>query len=399
MNSINTATRPVAEIFKAGFAEYEKKFGNLPVEYYKIVNAIMICRTEELGGHIYRCSECNHELTLYNSCRNRHCPTCQSFASAAWVQKRIDELLPVSYFHVVFTVPHQLNPFFLRNKKQCYPLFFQAVSETLRELALDPKRIGGIIGFIAILHTWGQTLEDHYHIHCIVPGGALDEKNKKWIATKKDFFLPIQVMRKMFRGKFLHYFFQAVEKGDIGLHGNLRRYLETGEMKKLRNQLYDTEWVVYAKPPFTSPKQVVKYLGNYTHRIAITNKRIVKFENGMVTFRYKDYHDSNTVKTMTLTQVEFIRRFMLHIVPEGFMRIRHYGFLSNRNQHKLLPIIRELIGNDENSLSVDISDKKHWYEIIEELTGTDPTICPVCKKGKLIKWKEIKPKRHYQMVA
>lgn len=394
----NTAT-PIADIFKAGFAEYEKRFGPLPAEHYKIAHAIMNCRTEELGGHIYRCSECSHEVTLYNSCRNRHCPTCQAFASAIWVQKRIDELLPAHYFHVVFTVPHQLNPFFLRNKRHCYPLLFKAVSETLKGLALDPKRIGGMIGCIAILHTWGQTLEDHYHVHCIVPGGAFDGKNEKWISTKEDFLLPIPVMRKMFRGKLLHYFFQAVEKGDIGLYGKLHIYQEAGAMKKLRNTLYETNWVVYAKPPFASPDQVIKYLGNYTHRIAITNKRIVKVENGMVSFWYKDYSDHNRQKTMTLDRVEFIRRFMLHVIPHGFMRIRHYGFLSNRNQNKLLPIIRKLICGEEAAQPVEMPDKKIWYEIIEELTGTDPRICPVCKKGKLRQWKKIEPKRFFPMAA
>ncbi len=390
---------PIAEIFKEGFAEYENKFGPLPLEYYKTANAIMNCRTEELGGHRYRCSECGHEVTLYNSCRNRHCPNCQAFASAAWVQKRIDELLPVPYFHVVFTLPHQLNPFFLRNKKQCYPLFFRAVSETLRELGEDPERIGGTIGCIAVLHTWGQTLIDHYHIHCIVPGGALDLKREKWISTKEDFLLPIPVMRKMFRGKFLHYFFQAVEKGDIGLYGKLHIYQEAGAMKKLRNTLYETNWVVYAKPPFASPEQVIKYLGNYTHRIAITNKRIVKVENGMVYFRYKDYKDHNRQKTMVLNRVEFIRRFMLHVIPHGFMRIRHYGFFSNRNQHKLLPIIRKLICGEEAAQPVEMPEKKLWYEIIDELTGTDPRICPVCKKGTLRRFKEIEPRRFLPKAA
>jgi hypothetical protein len=386
---------PIAEIFNAGFVAYKNKLGKLPLAHYKIAHAIMTCRTEELGGHIYRCSECGHEVTLFNSCRNRHCPTCQAFASAAWVQKRIDELLPVHYFHVVFTIPHLLNPFFLRNKKVCFVLLFKAASETLRELAEDPKRIGGMTGCTAILHTWGQNLENHYHVHCIIPGGALDEKNRTWIPTKEDFFLPIPVMRKLFRGKLLHYFFQAVEKGDIGFHGTLRKYEEAGEMKKLRHQLYETDWVVYAKPPFTSPENVVKYLGNYTHRIAITNKRIVKVEDGKVYFRYKDYKDNNKQKIMVLDQVEFIRRFLLHVVPSGFMRIRHYGFLSNRLQKKLLPIIRRILSGDDAVQSVDMPDKKHWYEIIEELTGVDPMICPVCKKGRLRQWKEIEPKRFF----
>lgn len=395
----NTATPTIAEIFSKGFSEYENRFGHFPAEHYKIANAIMACRTDELGGHSYRCNECNHEITLYNSCRNRHCPNCQAYATAAWVQKRIDDLLPVPYFHVVFTIPHQLNPFFLRNKRICYSLFFRSVSETLKELALDPGRLGGMVGCVAILHTWGQTLQDHYHIHCLVPGGAFDDKNKKWIASKEDFFLPISVMRKMFRGKLLHYFFKALKKGEIGLHGCLGMYQDAKALKSLRNRLYEKEWVVYAKPPFGSPEQVIEYQGNYTHRIALTNKRILKVENGKVTFKYKDYSDSNKQKEMTLDRVEFIRRFMLHVVPQGFMRVRHYGFLSNCNRRKLLPVIRKLITGNEDEKPVEKSDKKQWHEIIEKLTGNDPLKCPVCKKGKLKKWKEIIPKRFLIMVA
>ena len=387
----NSTNSPIAEIFNTGFNAYKNTFNSIPLEQYKVVNAIKACRTEELGGHIYRCDNCSHEVTLYNSCRNRHCPNCQAFASAQWVQKRIDELLPVHYFHVVFTIPHQLNPFFLRNKKVCFSLLFKAVSETIGELTRDPGRIGGKTGCILVLHTWGQTLEEHYHIHCIIPGGALDEENRRWISTKEDFFLPVPVMRKMFRGKLLHYFFAAVEKGDIELHGTLRKYEEADEMKKLRRKLYETEWVVYAKPPFASPEQVVKYLGNYTHRIAITNKRIVKLEDGKVHFRYKDYKDNSTQKIMVLDLVEFIRRFLLHIVPSGFMRIRHYGFLSNRSQRKLLAMIREILSETAMQESVTMPEKKRWFEIIEELTGTDPRICPVCKQGRLKPVKEIEP--------
>jgi len=395
----NTATYQIAEIFKAGFTEYENKFGPLPAQQYKVAKAIMDCRTEALGGHIYQCDACSHELTLYNSCRNRHCPTCQAYASAVWVQKRIDELLPVPYFHVVFTVPQQLRPFFLRNKMVCYKLLFRTVSETLKELATDPKRIGGMIGLIAILHTWGQTLMDHYHIHCIVPGGAFDEKKRKWICTKENFLLPIPVLRKLFKMKLLSFFFEAVKKGEIGLHGKLCIYRDMDVMKQMRKQLYNEKWVVYCKPPFASPEAVIKYLGNYTHRIAVTNKRIVHFENGRVTFTYKDYADHNRRKTMTLNIMEFIRRFMLHIVPSGFMRIRHYGFLSNRNQKKILPIIRQILCEDEAVQHVEKPNKKRWYEIIEELTGVDPTICPFCKHGKLRLWREIKPLRRYHLVA
>lgn len=397
MNSPASAT--VADIFNQGFAEYNQRYGPFPADHYKVANAIMACRTEVLGGHIYKCDDCDHELTFFNSCRDRHCPTCQGFASAAWVQKRIDELLPVPYFHVVFTLPHQLNPFFLRNKKICYRILFRAVSETLKVLAADPQRIGGTIGFIAILHSWTQMLLEHYHVHCIVPGGVLDEKKQKWIATKENFLLPTGVMKKMFRGKLLAFFFEAVNNGQIAFPGKPAKYRDAGEMKRLRETLYAGDWVVYSKPPFGSTEQVVKYLGNYTHRIAISNTRIVRVENGRVIFRYRDSKDCNVQKITSLDIVEFIRRFMLHVVPRSFMRIRHYGFLSNRKQKETLPLIRRLISGEDEPQSQHNSDKKRWYEIIEELTGNDPTICPVCKKGKLRAWREIPPVREYLLVA
>ena len=375
----------VADIFRSHFEQFLLQYGPLPKHYYAVANAIMQCRTEQLGGHIYKCDTCSHEITLYNSCRNRHCPQCQSIARAKWVEQRMQDVLPVPYFHVVFTVPHQLNGIALRNKKPFYHLMFKAVSETLLTLARDPKRLGGEIGFIAVLHTWGQNLMDHPHIHCIVPGGAFQDKENTWKNCKNNFLFPVPVMRKLFRGKCMDYFLKAVKNGSINpMFSATTDYPTFADLVK---KLYTIQWVVDVRKPFTSPLNLVKYLSRYTHRVAIANKRILNLQNGHVTFSYKDYADHNKKKNMTVTAVEFIRRFMMHIFPEGFMRIRQYGFLSNRKKKKLLPRIREVIYN-----MMESKTEMHIKKVTTLDTVRDMEFhCPLCNKGTLIKYKEVAP--------
>jgi hypothetical protein len=314
------------------------------------------------------------------------------------VEDRIKELLPVRYFHVVFTIPHELNHFALQNKKAFYTILFRAVSETLNELANDPERLGVTSGFIAILHTWGQNLMDHPHIHCIVPGGGLKETKKgtKWKHSRSDFILPDKVMAALFRPKLLDYFKQAIRSGEIKCWGKLKHFTDRpANLKSLLDSLYRKKWVVSARPSFAGPEAVIKYLGNYTHRIAISNARLVSMENGKVTFRWKSYADDNKIKLMTLPVTEFIRRFLLHVLPKGFMRIRQYGFLSNRVRSIKLALCMELLGKQYEKPA---SRPQKWHEVILELKGEDRTICPVCKKGRL-RFKEKLLKSAYSSAA
>jgi hypothetical protein len=376
----------VADIFRDGFPAYVQVHGPLPGEHYKAADAIRGCRTARMGGHVYACDACGHEHITYNSCRNRHCPQCQALARAHWVQKRMEELLPVPYFHVVFTIPAELNPFALRNKRAVYAILFHAVSETLLELARNKKHLGASIGFIAVLHTWGQNLMDHPHVHCVVPGGGI--KNGAWVHGKGGFLFPVQVMGALFRGKFMAYFKKAVADRTIGFHGALAAYQNQGAYQNLLDALYATDWIVYAKPPFAGPQAVLKYLGSYTHRIAISNRRIRALEEGRVSFSWRSYADGNAVKTMTLTVPEFIRRFFLHVLPTGFRRIRYYGFLGNRARKTMLPLCRQALGAPAPETGKN-EPPQTWVELCIQLTGTDPTICPICKTGRLKPAREI----------
>jgi hypothetical protein len=337
----------LADVFRAGFEQYCRGCGPLPLHYYRVAHAIMNCHTKALGGHVWRCDRCGGERISYNSCRNRHCPSCQAAARAEWVDARTRELLPVPYFHVVFTIPCELNPFALRNKTPFFNILFAAASQTLLELGRDEKRLGAQLGFVTILHTWGQNLMDHPHLHCIVPGGGLDDD--QWVAGRsQEYLLPVTVMAALFRGKFLARFRAAIASGDIAMHGQLEPYRDDPELlSRLIDTLYRTDWVVYAKPPFGGPQAVVKYLGRYTHRIAIANSRIRALTETHVTFDYKDYADNNRVKQLTLTITEFIRRFMLHCVPCGFVRIRYYGFLSARTRTVQLQLCRDQLCKDQ----------------------------------------------------
>jgi hypothetical protein len=376
----------LADIFKAGFADYCHKYGPLPKEHYSVANALMSCHTAIMGGHVYRCDSCSHDQISYNSCRNRHCPSCQAAARAEWVENRTTELLPVPYFHVVFTIPSELNPFVLRNKEISYTILFKAASETLLELAKDPRLLGAQTGFISVLHTWGQNLLDHPHLHCIVPGGGLN--GDEWVAgADEEFLFPIKVVAALFRGKFMAYFKNAISSGEMQFHGNLKCFEEDNAfLQQLIDCCYSIDWVVYAKPPFGGPAAVVKYLGRYTHRIAVANSRIIALSDTHVTFKWKDYADNNRVKEMTLSTGEFIRRFLLHILPKGFVRIRYYGFLGMRIRKKCLQFCRDQLCTIQEIEEQDTYD----YEatITESIKKVSSFKCPHCGCGRMQRYSE-----------
>ena len=378
----------IATIFKTGISQYCEKSGPLPKEHYSVANALMSCHTAIMGGHVYRCNSCSHDLISYNSCRNRHCPSCQSAARAQWVTNRTAELLPVPYFHVVFTIPSELNPFVLRNKEKSYNILFKAASETLLELAADQRFLGAQSGFISVLHTWGQNLLDHPHLHCIVPGGGL--KGNQWITgtIKDDFLFPVQVMAALFRGKFMYYFKNALRSGELKLHGDLRCFEDTAFLKQLIDHCYSVNWVVYAKPPFGGPDAVLKYLGRYTHRNPIANSRIIHMSKTHVTFRWKDYSDNDRSKEMTLTISEFIRRFLLHVLPKRFVRIRHYGFLGMRIRKISLQCCREQLCKKEDITIQEVASAADDESISDAVQDVPAFICPHCGCGTMVMHRE-----------
>jgi hypothetical protein len=363
----------LADIFQQ-YGDAYRRMHHLSKPVLKAMNAIESCRTSKLGGHVDECDKCGHQKISYNSCRNRHCPKCQSFPKEKWLEDRKNDLLPVPYFHVVFTIPNILNTLALQNKKKIYALLLKSSSETLLELGEDPKHLGAKIGFISILHTWGQNLLDHPHVHCIVTGGGLSLDETRWISAKHTFFLPVKIMSRLFRGKFL---------------ASLKRLHKDGELKRVNDnefqeqldELYMKEWVVYCKPPFKNPENVLNYFGRYTHKVAISNHRIYRLTNEKVTFKWKDYKDNNQDKLMTLAATEFIRRFLLHILPPGFVKIRHYGILSNRNRKIKLQRCKELLGVQ---VKIKNKSKEKWNEFLLRITGTDPLLCSICKKGHFV---------------
>lgn len=351
------------------FRQFGHELPSLIVEQAKVVRDITSCRTEALGGHLHQCDHCGHQHEVYNSCGNRHCPKCQNLAEARWLEARLTELLPVEYFHVVFTVPEELKPIFLVNRKLSYRLLFAAAAETLKEVAANPQHLGARIGFIAELHTSTQTLLFHPHIHCIVPGGGLNPEGTEWISAKPGYLLPIPVLKLVFRGKLLNKLEQALAAGEVR---SLKR-----DPAMLLKQAACKSWVVYCKPPFAGPEQVLRYLARYTHRVAISNDRLVALNGRQVTFRWKDRADGNKVKLMTLDAVDFLKRFLLHVLPKGFMRVRHYGFLANNVKAKALKSCRRLLGVADPSGPV----AEHYLELLQRLTGVDVTLCPICKSG------------------
>jgi hypothetical protein len=374
----------VADVFREFATEYLAKYG-ASIEEERVLRAIIACKTAALGGHKARCSnsECEHEAFFYNSCRNRHCPNCQGAARAEWLEKRTSELLETPYFHVVFTLPEALAPIALRNKRLLYRLLFRASAETLQKVAINPKHLGAEIGILSVLHTWGQTLNHHPHIHCVVPGGGFSPDRTSWIPVRESFFLPVRVLSRVFRGKFLSYLRDAYDNGELELPGKLAHLAEKSAWIAFVRALSRTEWVVYSKPPFGGPKQVLKYLARYTHRVAISNQRILAMHGGKVTFQYKDYRTGNVERTMTLAGTEFMRRFLQHVLPGSFHRIRYYGFLSNRDRAERIALARELLPAPHPREEPIVPPEPPAPSTESPQAPKDP-LCPVCGKGHLI---------------
>jgi len=353
----------------------------------RVMRAIEQCRTAALGGHLYQCDSCAHQVPVYNSCRNRHCPKCQSLAKAQWLEARQQELLPVTYYHVVFTLPDSLAQLALQNARVIYSLLFRAVSQTLLRIAADPQHLGARIGFFAVLHTWGQTLMLHPHLHCVVPGGGLSLDRTQWIACRPRFLLPVRVLSALYRGLFLDYLNQAYEDGKLQFAGSLEDLAQPAAFNRLLKKARKKKWVVYAKRPFGGPQQVLDYLGRYTHRVAISNHRLLALEDGRVSFSWRDYRDSGESKEMTLEAQEFIRRFLMHVLPVGFQKIRYFGLMANRGRAANLALCRELIP-DAGPGALEVKD---WTERYRELTGQDVRLCPACKRGRLIRMQDLPP--------
>jgi hypothetical protein len=356
------------------------------------MRAIEVCRTSVLGGHKDKCDNCGHLEISYNSCRNRHCPKCQTLKKERWIEARSKDLLPIQYFHVVFTIPSELNHLVSMNRKVMYDLLFRSVSETLMELANDPKHLGARIGAIGILHTWGQNLMDHPHIHCIVTGGGLSPDGSSWVPCRKGFFIPVRVMSALFRGKFLDLLNSRFKRGEITFPGSISHLKYPGNFDAFRRQLYHKKWVVYCKPPFDGAKGVLQYLGRYTHRVAISNNRLLVNRDGNVSFLWRDYADGNRQKTMMLKADEFIRRFLLHVLPERYVRIRHFGLLANRNRKDNITVCRKIIGAGK-TVTKENTKQETWREQLLRICGIDVTACPVCQKGRMFRVALLHPLR------
>ena len=379
---MNRPPLEVADVFRTHGSDYRQRH-RCSRQQLAVMHAIEVCRTAKLGGHVNECTECGYRAISYNSCRNRHCPKCGWVAREKWLDERQNELLPVEYFHVVFTVPEQISSLALQNKRAVYNILFAAVSQSLLEIAEDPKHLGARIGFLAVLHTWGQTLTHHPHIHCVVTGGGISKDRLHWIRSKGNrFFLPIAVLSKIFRGKFLSMLKEAFNAGKLKFYGSMAYLNDSTNLNGYLRPLYRLNWVVYCKPPFGGPEHVLKYLGRYTHRIAISNDRLISIQKHQLSFRYKDYSDGSKIKVMRLKPDEFIRRFLMHVLPERFVRIRHYGFLANAARKRQLPLCRQLLG----IILPNPNPKQNWNwtEHYQLITGLPADLCPHCKAGRMI---------------
>jgi hypothetical protein len=376
-------TLEVADIFRRYGEAFRQALGNaLPCAQRRVMSAIETCRTAVLGGHVEECDQCGHQSHAYNSCRNRHCPKCQSLARAQWLEDRRAELLPVEYFHVVFTLPAAIAAIAFQNKHEVYNLLFRATAETLRTIAADPKHLGAEIGFFAVLHTWGQNLLHHPHLHCIVPGGGLSPDHQRWIACRPGFFLPVRILSRLFRRLFLEGLQQAFEAGRLRFSATLEPLGDPKEFANYLAPLRNTEWVVYAKRPFGGPEQVLEYLGRYTHRVAVSNHRLIDAEGGRVSFHWKDYRHHDRQKVMTLDAEEFIRRFLLHVLPSGLQRIRHFGLLGNRHRAQNLTLCRTLLAVPAPPVTPD--EPLDYRAFYQKLTGRSLLECPNCHGGHMV---------------
>lgn len=347
----------------------------------RVLRELPLCRTASLGGHKLRCDSCGHEVISYNSCRNRHCPKCRAAARAEWLDARERELLDVPYFHVVFTLPDELAAIALQNKRVCYGLLFRAAADTLRIIAADPKHLGAQIGFLAVLHTWTQTLLHHPHVHCVVPGGGISPDGQSWVPCRENFFLPVRVLSRLFRRLYLQRIQKAFDNDELELHGKLETLRESATWSRTISDLRSKEWVVYAKPPFGGPTQVLKYLARYTHRVAISNSRIVAIDDERVRFQWKDRSSGAGTKVMDLAGIEFVRRFLLHVLPKGFVRIRHFGFLANRVRSDKIALVRRLLAERQQTRPPRPSPNP----------PIPPDRCPACGTGRLVVVEEFSP--------
>ncbi len=374
------AARPkceLADIFRE-YGQHYRHNHSVPLSHRRVMQAIKKCRTSALGGHMEKCNVCGFKHPAYNSCRNRHCPKCQSMAKARWLEKQTSKLLPVGAFHPVFTLPHELNPLILVNKRLLFNLLFQSVSETL--LAFARTHLGGTPGFICVLHTWNQQLQDHFHLHCLFPKGVLSFDHNRWIPTRKNFLFRVEPLSIVFRAKFLDFLQKAFDQHKLIFPGKTAPLADRANFTLLLKRLRKKRWHVYVKKPFGSPQHLLDYLGRYVHRVALSNDRILSAHDGEVTFTYRDRKDGDQLKIRELPVEEFISRFLLHVLPRGFMRIRHFGFLANCSK-PLLSKCRKLLG-----LHPDLPKlaKRSTHELMLALTGIDITRCHVCKKGTLL---------------
>jgi hypothetical protein len=375
----------LASIFRQ-YGQAYRQAHSLPLQQLRVMRAIEVCRTAALGGHVEACSQCDFTRIAYNSCRNRHCPKCQNAERARWLANRKAEVLPVEYFHVVFTIPEELARIAFYNKQQVYGILFQTVSETVLTIARDPRHLGAEIGFFSILHTWGQNLLHHPHLHCVIPGGGLSPDYDRWIGCKPGFFLPVRVLSCLFRRLFIQALERCFHKGTLQFWGEIAPLQQPAAFAECMARWRQTNWVVYAKPPFGGPQQALAYLGRYTHRIALSNDRIQLVQQGQVTFQWKDYRSPHKHKSrsMTVTVDEFIRRFLIHTVPSGFQRIRHFGFLANRHRQEKLELCRKLLIPVTQELLPDAAQCAVLLLALVAAARVCPA-CPRCQRGVMIR--------------
>jgi Putative transposase/Transposase zinc-binding domain len=371
----------VAEVVRQHGDAFLQRYGStISGTQHRALRAIAVCRTAALGGHITQCDHCGHEVQAYNSCRHRCCPKCHGTAQATWLAAREQELLETPYAHVIFTLPHALGPLALQNPRHLYGLLFRTVAQTLQDIAGVPKHLGAEVGGFAVLHTWGQQLHHHPHLHCVLPAGGIAADGARWVSCRPHFFLPVRVLSRRFRRLYLAGLAQLYGQGHLTLTGPCRARAEPALWQRLLADLRDQEWVVYATEPIKDPQHVLQYLARYTHRVAISNHRLVALENGQVTFRYKDYQRGHRLRTLTLDAVEFLRRLMLHVPPRGFHRLRHFGFLANRVRQAKLAQCRTLLGQatlphaQANALDVKTPAVS---------AGEPGAVCPVCQHGRM----------------
>ncbi len=379
----------VADVFRDGASQFLRQYGrHHSANQHRTLGAVIHCRTAQLGGKSQHCPDCGHQRIQYHSCRNRHCPKCQGMARAAWVDQRETELLPVPYFHVVFTLPQQLAPLALQNKRVMYGILFRAAAETIQQLALDPKHLGARVGILMVLHTWGQNLMHHPHVHSVVTGGGISPDGSRWVACRrtagerKPFLIDVRILSRVFRGKFISLLKRAYKRGGLKFHGQLSELAQPAAFERRIDASVQRDWVVYAKRPFGGPQQVLRYLARYTHRVAISDQRLLELKDGQVRFQYKDYADGQRTKPMTLYSSEFIRRFLMHTLPSRFVRIRYFGFLANRFRKQRLEQCRSLLGtrSAESASSPVAADQ--FAGNLDKPKATSK--CPVCDCGRLL---------------